>query len=608
MTTLSAPRRLLAAAALAALTSGVALVTTGTSATANTLHTLVPTSVSYVDSASPDGTLPPVDGAVPVGTWKDGAGTTHTARAFATYDVRALKGLDVRTAQIFTRHTKVDDCSAPRQTEFRWTQTPDAPPTWTRQPAELNSLKVIDFATRPGCPADYVAADVVYGVGKAVRGGADTFTVELRVPKGVEKDARLTQWYDAQLHLSVQTNAAPATPWDASVEGKACQGEDKPFVRTTEPELRVRFSDPDANDRDVKVVFAVWPVDAPGQRFELEGRGRYSDFTSAFAALRMPAGRLVGGTTYAVAVRSTDAAGGESAWSGGCRFTTDLVAPATAPSVTSDDYRDIEHDSGYGGIGVPGTFVFSANGDKDVAGFAYAERSGRSGYVAADHRGGKATYQLTPYIGSQQSLSVWSVDRAGNRSPERVYTFGVPFNQPYFTDGNPGGGIGEARVLTLRPTAADVVEYTYWLGEGPHLTVPAGADHTAAVTIVPESEYLEIRVQARRADGRLTGISLTNLHVDTSPRVVSAEYPADVSSGGAGVTGTFTFQPRQPGVVSYVYSFDFGVEETVPAGADGTASITWTPETGGSDHWLSVRGVLADGTTTSDNYHYFLVN
>jgi hypothetical protein len=51
------------------------------------------------------------------------------------------------------------------------------------------------------------------------------------------------------------------------------------------------------------------------------------------------------------------------------QFIVDTTRPATAPTVTSTDYPadGVEH----GGPGIPGTFTFSANGDKDVVGFRY---------------------------------------------------------------------------------------------------------------------------------------------------------------------------------------------------------------------------------------------
>ena len=54
-----------------------------------------------------------------------------------------------------------------------------------------------------------------------------------------------------------------------------------------------------------------------------------------------------------------------------------------------------------------------------------------------------------------------------------------------------------------------------------------------------------------------------------------------INSGGVGVTGVFTFAPAVPNVVSYTYSFDWGLETTIPAGSDGTASVSWAPDSSG---------------------------
>jgi hypothetical protein len=90
------------------------------------------------------------------------------------------------------------------------------------------------------------------------------------------------------------------------------------------------------------------------------------------------------------------------------------------------------------------------------------------------------------------------------------------------------------------------------------------------------------------------------------PEVTSAEYPEFLVSGGPGVPGTFTFQSHQTGATEFVYSFN-GAEQTVPIGADGTASITWTPTT----EWfvdLQVRSRRPDGTSSEVRSYFFFVN
>ena len=69
-------------------------------------------------------------------------------------------------------------------------------------------------------------------------------------------------------------------------------------------------------------------------------------------------------------------------------------------------------------------------------------------------------------------------------------------------------------------------------------------------------------------------------------------------------SGNFT--ATVPGVTSFAYSFDWGPETTI-ATTDGTASVSWAPDTSGS-HLLYVYGIGADGTIYDTYYYSFDVN
>jgi hypothetical protein len=86
------------------------------------------------------------------------------------------------------------------------------------------------------------------------------------------------------------------------------------------------------------------------------------------------------------------------------------------------------------------------------------------------------------------------------------------------------------------------------------------------------------------------------LYADQSPSISSATYPETRSGGGVGQPGTFTFESNFPNSTTFVYSLDGGSTwQTVDAGADGTASVTWTPDTAG-DNMLMAYSQTADGT------------
>jgi hypothetical protein len=103
----------------------------------------------------------------------------------------------------------------------------------------------------------------------------------------------------------------------------------------------------------------------------------------------------------------------------GRSFTVDRDAPTAAPEVESHVYPD--DNRWHGGVGVPGTFTFSANGVTDVDHYLYGWSNPPSTKVDADALGGKATVTLTPPGDGPRTLYVRSKDRARHESPVTEY-------------------------------------------------------------------------------------------------------------------------------------------------------------------------------------------
>jgi hypothetical protein len=108
-----------------------------------------------------------------------------------------------------------------------------------------------------------------------------------------------------------------------------------------------------------------------------------------------------------------------------------------------------------------------------------------------------------------------------------------------------------------------------------------------------------LTVTGTTSTGLVTDPTSYSFNVSTNaPIVTSAEYPYWQLSGGPYVTGHFTFTPKVPNVVSYVYRFSTdGVEHTIAADPDGTATITWTPTNHGEVNLL-VWSHSANGTVS----------
>lgn len=100
-------------------------------------------------------------------------------------------------------------------------------------------------------------------------------------------------------------------------------------------------------------------------------------------------------------------------------FTVDRTPPGSKPDVVGDVYAN--DNRWHGGVGVPGSFTFSANGVTDIDHYLYGWSSPPSTKVDANALGGMASVTLTPPGDGPRTLYVQSVDRAGHRSPTNEY-------------------------------------------------------------------------------------------------------------------------------------------------------------------------------------------
>jgi hypothetical protein len=330
-------------------------------------------------------------------------------------------------------------------------------------------------------------------------------------------------------------------------------------------------------------------------------------------------------TTYAWQVRTYDGTD-FSDWSQTCSFTTDGSSPASPPGVSSSNYPR------NGGMpGVPAEFTFTANGVGDIAGyeFSWHEITGLGGYdngpfgvpiwpdpfqradvVRACSLGGSATVSLSPPNLGQNRLSVVSFDRAVRRSATTTYDINVPDTSPVVTADEP---IILGQPFTVHvapgPNVTGVLNYTLRVNSDPVRTVPAGPDGTISVQITAPSQPGTVSLQAHStsANGWVSPDVNGFRFIDNSPAVSSPDFPEFDYGGQVGVAGTFRFAPRMANVVSYVYTFDGGPQQTVAAGPEGTASITYMPSSPDL-HELDVYAVTANGAISNDYFYDFFVN
>ncbi|WP_306205041.1 hypothetical protein [Actinoplanes sp. RD1] len=182
----------------------------------------------------------------------------------------------------------------------------------------------------------------------------------------------------------------------------------------------------------------------------------------------------------------------------------------------------------------------------------------------------------------------------GVLSEPRVFRVAVGGVWPLITQ---TGGVGVNMPISFRAVSAlpGVKEYVAVLDrdESTRQVVAAGADRSATfVYSVAGRGQHSVVVHAVNAAGVSSDSNIRQWTASDRPLVTSEDFPDD--SAGRFAPGTFTITPRLGGTTAYEYSFDSAPTATLPARADGSATLDWTPATTG-EHHLSVRAVTASG-------------
>ncbi|GGS24539.1 hypothetical protein [Actinokineospora fastidiosa] len=446
-----------------------------------------------MDSRQPHATV--TEGDARVGAWRDEHGKHHLGKAYFTFDVTRFAGTSVFGGSFVLTEESVADCTAPRATEV-WVVTPEGPVTWAAQPEERGRLPVRDSSPTCGGRSGW---DVGPAVAEAVAAGRDTLTLAVRISDAHQGDVAFGRTVAVDPWLTVDYNTPPGVPTGVSLRSGSrdtpCGAE--PLL-TGSRALSVvgRVSDPDGTWVSTRTAF--WPVADPSARVELvtspEPGGPFIQ--------PIPAELVEHGGAYAFEVRAEDGHTA-SAWSATCVFTTDLIAPDRAPTVTSDLYRESSGYPGDGGVGVPGEFTFTANGVADVVRFEYWGTNVSHG--AVDAVDGTATVTVTPTRDGPGHLSVVSLDAAGHRSPERIYQHWVRDTRP--TVEAPFEIFGEPFAVTFRANQENAKTVHYTVG-GDILTAPLAEDGTAVVELeFPAPPGPVLRAWTTTADGTASQVA-----------------------------------------------------------------------------------------------------
>ncbi|WP_250029288.1 hypothetical protein [Paractinoplanes maris] len=263
------------------------------------------------------------------------------------------------------------------------------------------------------------------------------------------------------------------------------------------------------------------------------------------------------------------------------------------PAVGSDEFRwDLTPI-----LGDTGSFRFSPKAAGVVA-YRYDFGDGEETVEAAPD--GTAVLPWTPPRGGRFSLSVRSVTADGVLSDPTVSSFSVIDTHPgvaVVSEGLPGyDGVGRPVKIELLSELPGVAGFVYSYDGGPEKTVEEGFLSYVEV-IATRAGDASFTARAKLADGTLSPATTITVHVSDAPLVTVrgpfSPWPV------AGLPATATFEPARPGVVEYRYNWGLGDEDrTLAAGPDGTATLTWTPETAGSVS-LHVVSVTGDGAVST---------
>ncbi|MDP9814974.1 hypothetical protein [Spirilliplanes yamanashiensis] len=589
-------QRALGTMAAAVVASGFAVTVVAAPAQAMTYGTVFADTWAYTDAALPAESFVGAEVNLPLGAARDTAGVDHVSRVYYSFDLAKAKGKVVHRAGFFTRDRSAADCAAAPVVEVRRVAAITARTSWRRPPAVLERLGTAD--TGGDCPAGHHAFDLRTVVQAAVDRGDSRLTLELRLQRGQERDARFGRTVAYRPSIDLWVNAAPRVESIALAWEQTCGTASKPDpVHGGRPmAVAAHVIDPD-DQGGVRADFAAWPVGDPAARVE-----RTSSAAATRPWLDWDISGYPHGTVVAWAARGRDADGDVSAWTEPCHVVIDREPPAKAPVVTSEDYPN---DGGqHGGSGIEGTFRLDAQGDADVVRYRWSEPHGGTRYVDAPAPGAAATIRFLPRALWGNVLTVQSVDAAGNVGPATTYEFHVRYTEPDVE--LTVAGVGLPSPLRVRPgRVPDATSVGYRVGDAPEVRLPVVDGVAAGDIVFAERGRTTVSIRVYAGD-RLAGVLDKDVEVDDRPGVTSEDFGLS-TEGQVGRPGTFRFTPRAQRVSAYEWRVDDTGEWTrLDAGPDGSAELRWTPTRGGYET-LHVRSVDAAGDRSDAAEYSFMV-
>jgi hypothetical protein len=285
---------------------------------------------------------------------------------------------------------------------------------------------------------------------------------------------------------------------------------------------------------------------------------------------------------------------------------TKLIGQSKVSTVVSDEpvVQSAEFDVFTNQIeGKTGSFTFTPRRSGVVA-YRY-DIGGRSGQVDAG-ADGSAVLPYTADTPGFFNMLVNSVSADGTVSQTTQHYFSIIPVRPYVnawdqTSWPRRDGVGILQRIEFGSQLPDLTGFVYRFDGGPETSISSNGNTYAYIDVTPtHAGDTTVIAQAVRADGSRSPETRYTFQVFSGPVVTWT--PA----GNVIINHlvTVTFRAALPGATQFRYTLPYGDENlTVPVGADGTATVTYTPLSPGLDNIL-VSSVDADGKESEQRRQY----
>jgi hypothetical protein len=356
----------------------------------------------------------------------------NTNRSFFQLNTAGVRGKHIVRATFQTVETWSWGCLTvghEQRVELWRTSGINASTTWNAQPAKQGArLAIVNaaYGHDAGCPQHGIDFDATAGVVTAAAANSTTLTLGLYATS--ETDTFGWKKFASNPKLIIEYNSTPSAPTSLVIAPsvRCVSGANRPAIGDDSPTLKAVLGDPDAaaSGQQVRGRFQ-WYV---------KGGAKIGEQLTAFKnsgnvhQADPPVSAFHDNGTYSWRVRAEDGTD-VGPWSAWCEWILDRTRPHP-PNVASTTYpRNLIGEAVVfgGGINVPGAFTLTpASADTDVLSYRWGLDVDTPTTVANPAAGTKtATITVTPTKDQRHTLTVVSIDRAGNPSDEQNYDFYV---------------------------------------------------------------------------------------------------------------------------------------------------------------------------------------